>query len=66
MVLIMTGGDHNNCRRKYSRINVCVNILKPPEAVKTNWNLHNNNQSGDKDYNSEIRENVTGKEGKIL
>ena len=27
-----------SCRRKYSRINVWVNILKPLEAVKTNWN----------------------------
>ena len=29
-----------SCRRKYSRINVWVNILKPLEAVKTNWNHH--------------------------
>ena len=27
-----------SCRRKYSRINVLVNILNPLEAVKTNWN----------------------------
>ena len=35
-----------SCRRKYSRINVLskyfgkTNILKPLEAVKINWNHH--------------------------
>ena len=29
-----------SCRRKYSRINVCKNILEPLNAVKTCWNHH--------------------------